>query len=91
MATSVGHNLYVNGNGFVFDYYRGHTYNLNSTGTFILRELLEGTTPAEISRALENKYRISHRIAAGDIEDFLQQLSALDLFGSNGAQPHDSM
>jgi len=84
-------NLYVNGNGFVFDYYGGQTYNLNPTGIFILRELLEGTPPAEITRTLENKYQIGYRTATSDVDDFLQQLSALGLFDSNGAKPDDSM
>lgn len=89
--TNVPQNLYVNDNGFVFDYATGLTYSLNRTGVFILRKLLEGTTVAEITRALEDKFGISHKTAISDVDDFLQQLSSLNLFRPNEALANDSM
>ena len=87
----VSADLYVNDNGFVFDYCTGLTYNLNHTGIFILKQLLEGTPLAEITRALGNKYGISHGTAIGDLDDFLQQLASLNLYRPSEAPPDDSM
>jgi len=77
-------NLHVYDNGFVFDSQGGLTYNLNQTGMFILRQLLAGTPPAEITRMLENKYQISRKVATSDLDDFLQQLSSLKLLPFDG-------
>jgi len=88
---NVSEKLYVDDNGFVFDYYTGLTYDLNPTGRFILRGLLEGTPLAEISRTLEDKYGINRRTASADIDDFLQQLSSLNLLRLKEALPDDSM
>ncbi len=87
----VSQNLYVNGKGFVFDYYAGLTYTLNPAGVSILRELVEGAPVAKITRSLENQYGISHKTATGDIDDFLQQLSTLNLISHNGEQQNDSV
>lgn len=88
---NVSQNLYINDNGFVFDYYTGLSYNLNPTGIFVLRQLLEGTPLAEITRALESKYNISHRTATSDLDDFLRQLSSLNLLRPSEALADDSM
>jgi len=71
--------LYVNNNGFVFDYQTGLTYHLNSTGTFVLRQLLEKTPLAEIRRTLQDEYHLDSRTAISDLDDFFQQLSSLNL------------
>lgn len=83
------HNLYVNNNGFVFDYYSGFAYLLNKTGLFIFKGLLEGTPSSEIARALEKEYGISHSVALVDIQEFLQQLSSLtfDFFTKSSSAP----
>ena len=87
----VSADLYVNDNGFVFDYCTGLTYSSNPTGAFILRQLLEGTPIAEITGALESEYGISHRTATSDMDDFLEQLSNLNLFTPDEALSDDSM
>jgi hypothetical protein len=74
--------LYISDNGFVFDYRSGLSYHLNPTGLFIFRKLLAGTPPSEITLALEKKYSITHNMAAIDIQDFLSQLSNLNLIRS---------
>ena len=87
----VSQNLYLNGNGFAFDYGAGLTYTLNPAGVSVLRELLEGSQAAEITRSLESQYGISRKTATGDVDDFLQQLSNLKLISRNGAQQNDSV
>ena len=74
--------LYINTNGFVFDYQTGLTYRFNQTGIFILRQLLEGTSLAKIRRTLRKEYNIDSRTAKSDLDDFLQQLSGLNLIRS---------
>ena len=86
---NVSDSLYVNDSGFVFDYYTGLTYNLNHTGIFIIKQLLEGTPRAAIARTLETKYGISHEAAASDLDDFLQQLDSLKLLEPSEAPPDD--
>jgi hypothetical protein len=71
--------LYVNTKGFVFDYQTGLIYQLNPTGTLVLRRLLERTPLAEIRRTLKNEYHIDSRTAISDLDDFLRQLSGLNL------------
>ncbi len=72
-------NLYINENGFVFDYRTGLTYAINHTGIFLLRQMLAGAPRPEIIHALEKKYGVNHETATSDLDDFLQQLSNLDL------------
>jgi len=88
---NVSENLYVNDNGFVLDYYTGLTYNLNHTGTFILKQLLDVTPPVQIIRALEKKYGTSRDTAAIDLDDFLRQLAKLKLLKPSEALPDDSV
>ena len=88
---NVSENLYVNDNGFVFDYYTGLTYDVNHTGVFVIRQLLDSTPPAQIIRALEKKYGTSHETATIDLNDFLQQLADLNLFKPSETLPDDSM
>ena len=75
-------NLYINDNGFVFDYCGGVSYQLNQPGLFIFRELLAGTPAPEIILVLEKKYGISHDMATIDTKDFLAQMSGLNLIGA---------
>ena len=82
-------NLYINDNGFVFDYATGFTYSLNHTGILILKQLLEEIPLADINNALEKKYGISHETATSDLREFLQQLSSLNLFKSSEAASND--
>jgi hypothetical protein len=88
---NVSENLYVNGDGFVFDYYTGLTYDLNHTGAFVLKQLLDGIPPVQIIRALEKKYGTSHETATIDLNDFLQQLANFKLLKPSEALPDDSM
>ena len=72
-------NLYINENGFVFDHRTGLTYAVNHTGIFLLRQLLDGIPRTEIIHALGEKYGINHQTATSDLDDFLKQLTNLNL------------
>jgi hypothetical protein len=71
--------LYINDNGFVFDYKTGLMCRFNETGLFIFKKLLKGTPLPEITQEFESKYGINHSIAEPDIHEFLQQLADLNL------------
>lgn len=88
---TVSKNIYVNDNGFVFNFYSGLTYGLNQTGTFILQGLQERTPVSEIARGLEDAYGISRRTVASDVDEFLQQLASLNLISRDGVLQNDSM
>lgn len=88
---TVSKNIYVNDNGFVFNFYSGLTYGLNQTGTFILQGLQEQTPVSEIARGLEDAYGISRKTVASDVDEFLQQLASLNLISRDGVLPNDSM
>ena len=78
-------NLYISDKGFIFDYSTGLTYNLNPTGMFVLDKLLKEVPRDEILRSLQNRFGVDDKTAAIDVDDFLQQLSALNLLELGGA------
>jgi hypothetical protein len=88
---TISENLCVNDGGYALDYYTGLTYNLNETGAFVLRQLIEGIPPIQIIQTLEDKYGASHETATTDFNDFIQQLANLKLLKPSEALPDDSM
>jgi hypothetical protein len=88
---TVSKNIYVNDNGFVFNFYTGLTYGLNQTGTFILKRLQERAPVPEIARGLEDAYGIGRKTVASDVDEFLQQLASLNLISRDGVLPNDSV
>jgi hypothetical protein len=87
---TVSENLCVN-DGFVLDYYTGLTYNLNNTGAFVFKQLIESIPPIQIIQTLENKYGVSHETATIDLNDFILQLANFKLLKPSEALPDDSM
>jgi hypothetical protein len=79
---NISQDLYINDDGFVFDYRAGVSYHLNQPGLFIFKKLLAETPVPEIILVLEKKYGISHNMAAIDTKDFLAQMSGLNLIGA---------
>ena len=71
--------LALSDNGFLFDPATGHTYTLNSTGTFILKKLIEGLSREHILRALRKEYHTSKEVLSLDLDQFLHFLSELEL------------
>ncbi len=72
--------LAMNDEGFIFDPETGNSYTVNETGLFILRKLKEGLSPAEISMALSEEYRVSFEEAERDVEEFLEDLKRYGLW-----------
>jgi hypothetical protein len=52
----------------------GKYYDLNGSGTLVLRALLSGGTPEQAARALTQEYAVSMDEATRDVEDLLEHL-----------------
>lgn len=52
----------------------GKYYDLNGSGTLVLRALLSGETPEQAARALTQEYAVSMDEATRDVEDLLENL-----------------
>ena len=72
-------NLALSENGFLFDTQTGVTYSLNATGTFLLRELIDGTDFSELTLKLTEKFDVNNNVAERDLEQFLFRLKDLGL------------
>lgn len=53
--------------------------NLNSTGAFLWKKLLENTTAENLSEALMNEYGIDIKTAKNDVDGFISKLKGADL------------
>ena len=71
--------LALSNNGFLFDSATGHTYSLNESGTFMLKKLIEGLSPKEISTAMTITYDISQEILSKDLDQFFHFLCELGI------------
>ncbi len=69
--------LALSDNGFLFDSSTGRTYTLNSTGTFILKKLIDGLSRKDILSALVEEYDVTEITASHDLDKFLDYLSEL--------------
>jgi hypothetical protein len=78
----IRHELEIEDKGFIFDPEEGHTYNINPSGLFVIKELTTGTSTSKIVDLLCDKFGISQRTASLDLNDFLRQLSLLELIES---------
>lgn len=72
-------NLALSENGFLFNTQSGHTFSLNSTGTWMLRMLIEEVTPSELPTRLVEAFDVDHATARRDVELFLFRLRDMDL------------
>ncbi len=77
--SSVGKNLALSDNGFLFDPQTGSTYSLNATGTLLLRGLINGLAPERLVERLPEVCGISRQRAVRDVEQFLMRVRGLGL------------
>lgn len=77
-------NLGLSENGFLFDSRTGSTFSLNSTGTFLLQELIKGTEPGGLPDKLRGKFDVSQVEAKRDVEQFLFRLKDLRITDDSG-------
>ena len=71
--------LALSDDGFLFDPTSGHTYTLNSVGTFILRKMIEKYTSEQIIAAVIEEYDVSEEIFSRDLEQFYHFLSEQEI------------
>ena len=67
--------LALSDDGFLFDPTSGHTYTLNSVGTFVLRKMIEKYSSDQITAAVIEEYDVSEEILSRDLEQFYHFLS----------------
>ncbi len=70
-------NLALSENGFLFDGRTGATYSLNKSGTFLLKQLIEGARPEALKEKLIESFDVDEATAARDVEQFLFRLKDL--------------
>jgi hypothetical protein len=57
----------------------GRYWQLNRTGTLVLRSLLDGATLEDAARTLASRYAVTPREATGDVTAMLEHLRASGL------------
>jgi hypothetical protein len=72
-------NLALSESGFLFDAHTGSTFSLNKTGTFLLRALIDGTRPEDLTELLTQHYEVNAETAGRDVEQFMFRLKDLGL------------
>jgi len=70
-------NLALSENGFLFDARTGNTFSLNKTGSFLLREMINGASPEELVDRMIEKFDVDFKVASRDVEQFLFRLKDL--------------
>ena len=79
-------NLALNENGFLFDARIGNTFTLNRSGTFLLRQLINGTAPEQLPAALTAAFEVQAEEAVRDVDQFLFRLGDLGLLVDEGEE-----
>ena len=64
----------------------GEYWNLNPTGTLVVRTIIEGGTPQQAARMLADEYRVEDATAAADVEELLSQLRSSGLVEVEGGE-----
>jgi PqqD family protein of HPr-rel-A system len=72
-------NLALSESGFLFDAKSGLTYSLNPTGTFLLRQLIDGASDEALVGRLHDTFEVDERTAKQDLEQFILRLRDLGL------------
>lgn len=72
-------NLALSSNGFLFDAMTGNTYTLNSSGTVILQELINGHDIDSVTQTVVDKFDVNEAVIRRDILQLLQQMKKLNL------------
>ena len=70
-------NLALSENGFLFDTRTGSTYSLNRSGTFLLRQVIDGVPRAGLAERLVATFEVDPVVARRDVEQFLFRLKEL--------------
>ena len=78
--------LALSENGFLFDTKTGQTFNLNRTGSFILRGLMDGATPQEVRASLAERFEVDEETASRDVNQFVFRLRELNLAGKSESE-----
>ena len=71
--------LALSDNGFLFDSTTGHTYTLNSTGTFVLRKLIDDIPFEQIIAEIKAEYDTTDEELSRDLNQFVNFLSKLGI------------
>ena len=71
--------LALSDDGFLFDPTSGHTYTLNSVGTFILKKIIQKYSFDQIVASVTEEYDVSADIFSRDLEQFYHFLSEQDI------------
>lgn len=72
-------NLALSETGFLFHAATGDSYSVNPTGLYILKQIKEQKSQAEIAAALAADYGIDSAQAEEDLSDYLQYLRQLKI------------
>ncbi|MCK5846651.1 MAG: PqqD family protein [Bacteroidales bacterium] len=75
----INKNIAVSDNGFLFNPATGESYNLNETGTELLKLIKENTPFEEISKIFLNKYETTAISFEKDFQDFVEILEQYKL------------
>lgn len=67
--------LALSDEGFLFDPTSGHTYTLNSVGTFILKKMIEKYSFDQIIEEMIKAYDVPKDVLYRDLEQFFHFLS----------------
>jgi hypothetical protein len=67
----------VNGEVLVLDSESDQIHQLNSTASFIWRNLKDGASASETARRLAEQFDVDENMALADVEDILGKLRAL--------------
>ena len=66
--------LALSNTGFLFDARTGSTYSLNSTGTFLLRKLIDGAQPDDLPVLIQDSFDVDPMTSGRDASQFLFRL-----------------
>ncbi|RLD41043.1 MAG: PqqD family protein [Bacteroidetes bacterium] len=75
----INKNIAISDNGFLFNPSTGESYNLNTTGTELLKLIKEGKSLKEITTIFLEKYETSDIIIEKDYQDFVKILDQYNL------------
>jgi hypothetical protein len=79
MGTNQFSHLALSGDGFLFDASTCQKFNLNASGTFILKRMIQGLGRDQIITAMAEVYDAPEDLFHRDLSLFCQYLKALDI------------
>ena len=74
MATATLEHLHLSPQGFLFDHHSGLSFTTNSTGAFILEQVILGGSRQEILNQVVEQFDVTPDQAAFDLDEFIVQL-----------------